>query len=205
VTDNGVMVGALCLARRRVQPFALEDVLILQAVAKRASRLIQRLNAGEADPFSDYPLIVTGAALQTEIFHLLVEMELRLASLCHDSVELALVEITAPISPAAILAAQRAGDPVRWAIGEESTRRVALFKRAADAGEVARQIETAIAALRASLPLSGAGTVAVQEDVVSSVDASILFQLADRALTTCGGTDRREDLLLGSAPTPAPS
>jgi hypothetical protein len=196
----GVTVGALCLARKRLEPFAVEDVAILQAGSKRASRLIERVNSGRTDPFREFPFLVTGAALHDEVFRYLVEMELRLATQEQQPVELAIAELGAPASPAAIQAVQRAVDPCRWAIGEHSDRHIAFFKRAADAVEIRRQIETATEALRTVAPVSGVGAVAVQAGATAAVDAPMLIQLAERELCFRGGTGQVERLLLGPAP-----
>lgn len=200
VTRSGATVGAICLARNREDPFSQEDVLILRSGGRRAARLIERVSAGEADPFRDFPFLVTGAALARETFHLIVEMELRLAAHAHESVELALVDAAAAISPAAIQAAQRAVDPRRWAIGERGARRIAFFKRAADAGDVRRQVEAATDALRSLVPLSGVGSVAVDGGAVGVLDAPMLFQLADRELAAGRGSGHLERLMLAPAP-----
>jgi CheY-like chemotaxis protein len=205
VTPAGATIGAVLLTREQVLPFEQEDVLILRSIVTRAARVIERVSAGEADPFRDFPFLQTAAAIARDAFQLVVDMEVRLAARAREPVELAFVDAAAPITAAAIRAVQHAVEPCRWATGAMGPRRLAFFKRGADVGDVHHEIDAAAEALRSVVPLSGVGSVCVDGCVTGVVDASMLLQLAERTLATCSGSGRLERLLLGPAPTSSAS
>jgi hypothetical protein len=190
VGASNVVTGAICLARRRVEPFPAEDVLVLEHMGRRLGQLLQRIEGREPDPYRGFGLGFDLPIGDPESFEIMVDMELRLALRQHAAIELAMVDLAGDFHRGAAEAIEHAVDPRRMVIFSLSPSKIALLKRGANHVVVSQQIDAAIHALRQVVEVDSVGSMVVAASVAGFVDSTTLIHLADRQRSQSTGTGR---------------
>ncbi len=192
VGPTKVVTGAICLARRRIEPFPAEDVLVLEYLGQRLGQLLHGIEAGQPDPFRGFGMGFDLPAGDPATFEIMVEMELRLALRQHAAIELAIADLAGDFQRGAAKVINGVVEPARMVVFSLSPRRVALLKRGETPEAVSQQIDAAIDVLRRVVRIDSVGSMLVAAAVAGFLDSQTLIHLADRQRSRCAGTGRLE-------------
>jgi CheY-like chemotaxis protein len=187
--DDDTPVGVLCLADAQPRSFELEDLRLLQNVARRGALLVDMVTGERAA--RDVPGRFGPGVLVPDMFAQLVELELRLLERDGGTMALAVIE-TADVGAVAA-ALRRAPSRERLAAGVWHGGRVGICKRNRD-GDAAACVNELLRELLRGAPGPAVGMAELGGAAMPVFTSQDLMRLAglalDRAIADGGGIAR---------------
>jgi CheY-like chemotaxis protein len=176
VTNDGVRVGALCIADSRPGRLDAESLAVMEFLGRRGvSGLLERRTSHLHTFASQAPL------LARRTFEMLLASELRIARHLEHAVEVTIANLTPGVSPGTCAEQLwRSGARARLAIGSMGTGRVGLFVR--DAAKDARQhVASCLESARSGGLVDAAGVAAITAS--TGLSRSAVVEIAEGALS----------------------